>query len=293
MKPTPPQGFPARLLLLGVLLLNACGDESSAPPAAPKGTTGPRVAEVRAGRPTASLSKEASASGETPATVATLGNRLAAALAETDPVRRGQAVEAVAWEAAGAEPEVFRAAFRELAPGSPEDRRLLAHGAQLLAETDPDAALTLALSLGDSVEMAEVAGGIAVALAEADPRQSAEIVSALGDEGVQARAAVQVLQRWAATEPAQAAAWVMVFPEGAARSDGLRAVVQTWLNQDPAGLSTWLGSDAAAPLHAEALAALADLIRQQPDELRVRSLARFPGVVLPALPESAPATGGK
>ena len=198
------------------------------------------------------------------------------ALAEPDAVARERALEQIAWDGIDVDMEIARKAFEALEPGGAASRKLIAHFAGRLADTDPGQAIEWARGLEDAQERAEAFGRIAVVVSARDPEQAAVLAMAEVPEGiVRDRAVVQIVQRWSQGEPGSAAAWIATLPSGASRTAGVQAVVIAWGQSDPAGLATWIEGRAGKMEQMEYVLSFASAIKGESEEARAQKLAAF------------------
>jgi hypothetical protein len=176
---------------------------------------------------------------------------------------------ALAWNALEIDFESAGEMIRSLSADHPEKMRLVLHYAMILADREPDEAITWSASLGSEVEIAAAKGQVAVAMAEFDPWGAASLLS---DSGVESHecdvAIVQVLQRWSALSPADAAAWTASFPTGAIRKSGLGIIIPQWAKSDPAAAFTWMHTLRDEAIQEEAAFAMEVALLQQSDEVR-------------------------
>lgn len=198
------------------------------------------------------------------------------ALALGDPEAREKALEQIAWDGIDVDPHLAREAFESLKPDSAATRKLVAHFAGRLSDTDPEQAIEWARTLEQEQERAEAFGRIAVVIAAKDPVRGAALATEELPAGkIRDRAVVQVVQRWSQASPAAAADWLAGTPAGAARSAGMKIIVDHWLETDTPALAGWVESREAKDLRMESLLAVAKALRVEKPELRAEKLAAF------------------
>ena len=198
------------------------------------------------------------------------------ALATPDTASSQKALEQVAWDGLDVDPELARRAFEKLQPDSAARRKLSAHFAMRLAESDPDAALEWAGALPDEGERSEALGRIAVVISAKDPERAGHLIAEQMPAGaVRDRAVVQVLQRWSQADPSAATEWAGDFSAGAARSAGLKVSLGAWLEKDASAAATWIAARSEESLQADCLQAVAESLRPATPEDRKQRLAAF------------------
>ncbi len=198
------------------------------------------------------------------------------ALGEGDSAAREKALERVAWDGLDVDPALAREAYVALEPDSRAARRLTAHFAGRLADTDPEQAIEWASGLEPALERAEAFGRIGVVISAKDPERGAALVMAEMPAGTpRDRAVVQVAQRWAETAPEEAAAWISAQPGGAARGTGLREIALRWSAADFGGFARWIESREEGKARLEALLAAAAALREESPAAREAKLGEF------------------
>jgi hypothetical protein len=179
---------------------------------------------------------------------------------------RNQALSTAAWDAIETDPDLALKTVQQMATGSEEKNRLLAHFAMRLADHDTDEAIRWASALTTDEEKSLALGKIALVLSVKEPERAAQLLS---ESGIPGRdfdvAVVQVVQRWAATSPADAAAWLSLFSAGEARSAGLAEVVSVWIRQNAAEAFAWIPSIPDPILRQEAERGAAKFILNEPE----------------------------
>ncbi|WP_035601010.1 hypothetical protein [Haloferula sp. BvORR071] len=254
------------ILSLIALAATACGKKE------PAATVPRNAADPKAAR-TADRSLHGEGEDEEPAKV--LARTFEDALVSPDAAAREKALEQVAWDGIDVDPELARRAYKELAPDSPVKRKLSAHFAMRLAESDPDAAIEWASGL-EAGERTESLGRIAVVISAKDPERGAKLAAEQVTAGpVQDRAVVQVLQRWSQEDPVAATEWAGDFPAGAARSAGLKFSLGGWLEHDPVAAAAWVTARGSEELRLECLTAAAESLRDVVPEQRTARVAAF------------------
>lgn len=198
------------------------------------------------------------------------------ALTSTDAASREKMLEQVAWDGIDVDPELGRRAFEKLAPDSEGRRKLSAHFAMRLAESNPDEAITWAQSLTEEGERGEALGRIAVVISDHDPERGARLVAEQVPAGTpRDRVVVQVLQRWSQADPSAATEWAGDFSAGAARSAGLKVSIAAWIEKDAPAAAAWIGAKEDEALRADCLVAVAESLRSAPAADRTQRLAAF------------------
>jgi hypothetical protein len=198
------------------------------------------------------------------------------ALATPDAAARDKTLEQVAWDGIDVDPELARRAFEKLAPDSEGRRKLAAHFAMRLAESNPDEAVTWAQALPEEGERGEALGRIAVVISAHDPERAARLVAEQVPAGTpRDRVVVQVLQRWSQADPGAATEWAGDFSAGAARSAGLKVAIAAWLEKDAPAAATWIAAKGEESLRADCLVAVAESLRAAPASDRTQRLAAF------------------
>lgn len=193
---------------------------------------------------------------------------------------RERAFAEVAWNAMETDPDLAHEAFERLATDSPEKIRLLQHYAMTLAESDVDAALEWANSLGSAAQIAAAKAQIALTLAETDPRRAASLLSESGIAGREFDVAVvQVIQRWAAQSAPDAATWVASFPPSPVRIAGITEIAGKWLAADPPAAFGWLGRIEDEQFRAETARAMQGVVLQQPAGIQKEWLEQADDVI--------------
>lgn len=182
------------------------------------------------------------------------------------PEERDQELSAAAWEAIDTDPGLALKTIQQMATGSEEKNRLLAHFAMRLADQDTEEAIRWANALTTDEEKSLAFGKIALVLSAKDPERAARLLS---ESGIPGRdfdvAVVQVVQRWAASSPAEAAAWVSLFSAGEARSAGLAEVVSVWIRQNATEAFAWIPTIPDPALRQEAERGAAQFILNEPE----------------------------
>ncbi|MCW1921049.1 hypothetical protein OKA05_00690 [Luteolibacter arcticus] len=194
---------------------------------------------------------------------------------ESDPAAREKAVAAVAWDAIDVDRELAQQAFAALAPGGEEARRLIAHFAMRLADTDPEAALEWARGLEQPAERDDALGRVAAVISATDPQRAAALALEEVPEGpLRDRTVVQVVQRWSQSAPADAGKWVAALPAGRARSAALEHLAGTWSAADAPAFAAWASKQ--EPVLPEVTTAIASSLRTIRDDAeRTKRLAAF------------------
>jgi hypothetical protein len=198
------------------------------------------------------------------------------ALVTPDSGSREKMLEQVAWDGIDVDPDLARRAFGKLAPDSEGRRKLAAHFAMRLAESNPDDAVAWAQALPEEGERGEALGRIAVVISSHDPERAARLIAEQVPAGTpRDRVVVQVLQRWSQADTGAATEWAGDFSAGAARSAGLKVAIAGWLEKDASAAATWIGARTDESLRADCLVAVAESLRTVPVADRTQRLAAF------------------
>ena len=254
-----------RHLLVLTFLAASCGEREKKESAA-------AAPEEKASRKERPLSREAAE----PDSKLALRESYDAALQEKDAAVREHAMEQIAWDGIDVDTELAREAFEALPPDSEASRRLVAHFAGRLADSDPDQAIEWARTLEQDLERAEAFGRISVVISAKDPARGAALVLAEMPAGSpRDRAVVQVIQRWSQASPPEAAEWTAALPAGAARSAGLKTAVAAWSETDPSALASWVEGRKDAAIRMECLLAVSGVLRGTSGEDRAARLGAF------------------
>lgn len=254
--------------ILLALLLAACGEKEK-PQASGDGAGG-------GGKATRSETRELHGDGEEEEPAVVLKRSFEDALATPDAAARQKTLEQVAWDGLDVDPELARRAFEKLEPDSEARRKLSAHFAMRLAESNPDEAIAWAKALPEEGERNEAFGRIAVVISAQDPERAGHLIAERMAAGApRDRAVVQVLQRWSQADPAAASEWAGDFSAGAARSAGLKVALAAWLEKDAPAAAAWVGSHGEEGLRADCLVAVAESLRSAAAEVRTQRLAAF------------------
>jgi hypothetical protein len=258
-------------ILLAILAaLASCGEKEK-----PQASSG-RGAADGGGKTARSADRELHGEGEEEDPVVVLKRTFEDALVTPDAAARQKALEQVAWDGIDVDPELARRAFEKLEPDSEARRKLSAHFAMRLAESNPDEALEWALALPEEGERGEALGRIAVVISDKDPERAGRLIAEHVPEGkTRDRAVVQVLQRWSQADPAAAVEWAGDFSAGAARSAGLKVSLAAWLEKDAPAAAAWVGARSEESLRADCLVAVAESLRGAAAEVRTQRLAAF------------------
>jgi hypothetical protein len=254
-----------------VLLLSACEkkNDSSASGSGSDGQAKPTRVDRRERDERERNARESKALEE-------ITQALEAAEKEADPEARQKALAAVAWDAIDIDREIAQKAFAGLTPGGEDAKRLVAHFAMRMADTDPDGALEWARGLEQEEERNDAIGRIAGVIAESDPKLAVSLATTEVPEGLpRDRASVQIVQRWSQKEPKEAATWVTSsLPEGQSRKVALQVIASSWSERDASGFAAWASSQQSQL--PELSAAVAASLRTMPEEARKTRLASFP-----------------
>jgi hypothetical protein len=249
-------------------LLASCGEKEK-----PQGSGQAGGSDGKAMR---SESREPHGADEEEDPVVVLKRTFEDALATPDAAARQKSLEQVAWDGIDVDPELARRAFEKLAPDSEARRKLSAHFAMRLAESNPDEAIEWAQALPEEGERGEALGRIAVVISAKDPERAGNLIAGQMAAGAtRDRAVVQVLQRWSQADPGAAAEWAGDFSAGEARSAGLKVALAAWLEKDAPAAATWIGARGEESLRADCLLAVAESLRGAAAELRTQRLAAF------------------
>jgi len=253
-----------RYLLCLTALATSCGEREKKSSSAPAGEKATRTAQ-RPGRE----------EGEEYPRIVLRGS-YDEALASPDPAARERALEQVAWDGIDVDADLAQQAFEALPRDSAASRRLVAHFAMRLADTDPEQAIAWAKGLEHEGERAEAFGRIAVVISATDPQKAAALVAAEMPPGTpRDRAVVQVLQRWSQASPADATGWISGFTPGGARSAGLKVTLAAWVVTDGPAAAAWLESRTDDSIRTESLLAVAETLRSGKPEFRASRLGQF------------------
>lgn len=251
-------------------LLAACGEKEKPQSGSGAGSGG------GGGKAARSESRELHGAGEEEDPAVVLKRTFEDALVTPDAEAGQKALEKVAWDGIDVDPDLARRAFEKLAPDSEARRKLSAHFAMRLAESNPDEAIEWAQALPEEGERGEALGRIAVVISDKDPERAGHLIAEQVPAGTSRdRAVVQVLQRWSQADPAAAAEWAGDFSAGAARSAGLKVAVAAWLEKDAAAAAAWIGGRSEDSLRADCLVAVAESLRPAGAEVRSQRLAAF------------------
>jgi hypothetical protein len=256
------------ILLAALAAFPSCGEKEKSQPSGEGGSNSGKAAR--------SESRELHGDGEEQDPGVVLKRTFDDAMVTPDTASREKALERVAWDAIDVDADLARRAFEKLAPDSEGRRKLAAHFAMRLAESNPDEAIEWAQALPEEGERGEALGRIAVVISSRDPERAARLIAEQVPAGTSRdRAVVQVLQRWSQADPGAATEWVGDFSAGAARSAGLKVGIAAWLEKDVPAAAAWIGGRGDEALRAECLVAVAESLRATGAELRTQRLAAF------------------
>ena len=257
------------ILLAALAAFSSCGERE-------KSQASGEGSGSNSGKATRSESRERHGDGEEKDPAVVLKRTFDDAMATPDAASREKALEQVAWDAIDVDADLARRAFEKLAPQSEARRKLAAHFAMRLAESNPDEAIEWAQALPEEGERGEALGRIAVVLSSRDPERAARLIAEHVPAGTpRDRAVVQVLQRWSQADPGAATEWAGGFSAGAARSAVLKVAIAAWLEKDASATAAWIGARGDEALRAECLIAVAESLRGAVPEVRTQRLAAF------------------
>jgi|GEM_PF-1495153 len=196
------------------------------------------------------------------------------AMAIESPKDRDQALVKIARESLKSDSDIAGKAFDKLTVDSSQRILLILYYMTRKMESDPEAAIAWAATLGSEKEIAAARAQILRTLKASDLERVAKLLlkPAVAGRALDATAA-NVLGQWAGHTPADAAAWLGTFPAGTARATGMATVASQWLVADSPAALSWMAALTSQADCKQVTQAMAQALANQPPPLRESLLA--------------------
>jgi len=158
-------------------------------------------------------------------------------------------------------------------PASRDKNAMITALLRNLADTNPDAALSLAEKFTDPALRTQAQVNILAEIALVDPQQALTALAKLPPGSAALMAYAAIFSTWAQQNPAEAALAALNLPPGTQRDNALGGVARAWAISDPVGALNWALS--LAPSEAGAVKAVIMTVAQSDPQLAAANLDKL------------------